>query len=124
MHDAVGVRVSSYYVEPAAVLVDPKLPEQGLDAFSGLAKPQQVGLTSGHHIRDAGAFADAVGCVMRAPRAGRRAELLGLSPYFFALQIGAPGFEPGTSPTRTVRATRLRHAPMGGLSHDDPATAR
>jgi hypothetical protein len=27
------------------------------------------------------------------------------------LPIGAPGFEPGTSPTRTVRATRLRHAP-------------
>src|SRR5947209_2594002 len=27
------------------------------------------------------------------------------------LLIGAPGFEPGTSPTRTVRATRLRHAP-------------
>lgn len=28
--------------------------------------------------------------------------------------IGAPGFEPGTSPTRTVRATRLRHAPRVG----------
>jgi hypothetical protein len=28
-----------------------------------------------------------------------------------ALIVGAPGFEPGTSPTRTVRATRLRHAP-------------
>src|SRR5262249_6709357 len=28
--------------------------------------------------------------------------------------IGAPGFEPGTSPTRTVRATRLRHAPRRG----------
>jgi site-specific DNA recombinase len=27
------------------------------------------------------------------------------------LLVGAPGFEPGTSPTRTVRATRLRHAP-------------
>ena len=25
--------------------------------------------------------------------------------------IGARGFEPPTSPTRTVRATRLRHAP-------------
>ena len=25
--------------------------------------------------------------------------------------VGAPGFEPGTSPTRTARATRLRHAP-------------
>jgi hypothetical protein len=29
--------------------------------------------------------------------------------------IGAPGFEPGTSPTRTVRATRLRHAPRGAI---------
>ena len=28
-----------------------------------------------------------------------------------AMLIGAPGFEPGTSPTRTVRATRLRYAP-------------
>jgi hypothetical protein len=33
-----------------------------------------------------------------------------------ATDIGAPGFEPGTSPTRTVRATRLRHAPRGRLS--------
>jgi hypothetical protein len=36
-------------------------------------------------------------------------------PYSFGSTnvrfIGAPGFEPGTSPTRTVRATRLRHAP-------------
>src|SRR3954451_6523490 len=30
--------------------------------------------------------------------------------------IGAPGFEPGTSPTRTVRATRLRHAPRAQRS--------
>jgi dinuclear metal center YbgI/SA1388 family protein len=30
--------------------------------------------------------------------------------------IGAPRFELGTSPTRTVRATRLRHAPEPGLS--------
>ena len=27
------------------------------------------------------------------------------------LSIGVPGFEPGTSPTRTARATRLRHTP-------------
>src|SRR3954454_12781464 len=31
-------------------------------------------------------------------------------------EIGAPGFEPGTSPTRTVRATRLRHAPKRAQS--------
>lgn len=37
--------------------------------------------------------------------------------------IGAPGFEPGTSPTRTVRATRLRHAPNGNAVCHRPARA-
>jgi hypothetical protein len=38
--------------------------------------------------------------------------------------IGAPGFEPGTSPTRTARATRLRHAPNRfECSYRVPATA-
>ncbi len=36
--------------------------------------------------------------------------------------IGAPGFEPGTSPTRTVRATRLRHAPMKPAVSHKPAS--
>src|ERR1700683_601654 len=36
------------------------------------------------------------------------------------LAIGAPGFEPGTSPTRTARATRLRHAPtQTAVSHTE-----
>ena len=39
------------------------------------------------------------------------------SPQIQYKLIGAPGFEPGTSPTRTVRATRLRHAPMEPVSH-------
>src|SRR6187455_1708397 len=38
--------------------------------------------------------------------------------------IGAPGFEPGTSPTRTVRATRLRHAPKGLESSRSPGASR
>src|SRR3954454_18900027 len=33
-----------------------------------------------------------------------------------AAKIGAPRFELGTSPTRTVRATRLRHAPKTAQS--------
>ena len=33
------------------------------------------------------------------------------TPDFRGFYIGALGFEPRTSPTRTVRATRLRHAP-------------
>jgi|HubBroStandDraft_5_1064220.scaffolds.fasta_scaffold124859_2 hypothetical protein len=33
------------------------------------------------------------------------------TPHLRGSLIGAPRFELGTSPTRTVRATRLRHAP-------------
>src|SRR5690242_4989001 len=36
------------------------------------------------------------------------------TPHLRGFLIGAPRFELGTSPTRTVRATRLRHAPMRG----------
>jgi hypothetical protein len=68
MHESIGVQVSSYYVDPAAVLIDPMVPEQGLDTFAGLERPQQVVLTSGLHTRHADAFVDAFGCVIRAPR--------------------------------------------------------
>src|SRR5207237_2869761 len=43
------------------------------------------------------------------------------TPPFGGSSIGATGFEPATSPTRTVRATRLRHAPRRLiLSGDGP----
>ena len=34
-------------------------------------------------------------------------------------EVGAPGFEPGTSRTQTVRATGLRHAPNAALCYSD-----
>ena len=37
-----------------------------------------------------------------------------------ALLIGAPGFEPGTSASRTQRSTGLSHAPKNGTSTDEP----
>ena len=46
----------------------------------------------------------------RMPRSGFRLRKLP-SQRWVIPPIGAPGFEPGTSPTRTVRATGLRHAP-------------
>ena len=47
VHDAVGLPVSSYDVEPAAALIDSRVPDAGLDAFAGRARPQQVVLTIG-----------------------------------------------------------------------------
>jgi hypothetical protein len=99
MHEGIGVPVSSYYVEPAGVLVDPMLPEEGLDVLSGAGKPRQVVLTSGLHTRDAAACAEAFGCVTRAPRlaALRLAGKLDFEPYRHGetLAPGVTGLEIG-----------------------------
>lgn len=67
-HDPIGASVSSYFVEPAGIVIDPKVPEEegGLAALPGT--PQQIVLTSGHHDRDAQQFADAFGIPIRASR--------------------------------------------------------
>lgn len=72
-HPPIGARVSSYYVRPAGVLIDPKVPEDGLESLPG--EPQQVLLTSGHHDRDAQRIAEAFGIPIRVSREGR--EYLG-----------------------------------------------
>ena len=55
--------------------------------------------------------------VVNSRGSGSEIELPPKVPANGDVSIGAPGFEPGTSPTRTVRATRLRHAPIGPVSH-------
>ena len=65
-HDPISARVSSYLVEPAGIVIDPKVPDGGLDALP--ARPHQVVLTSGHHARDAQVFADELGIPVRASR--------------------------------------------------------
>jgi hypothetical protein len=65
-HEGIRARVSSHYVEPAGALIDPRVPDDGLDAFAGRTRPQQVVLTSGLHVRHATRFADAFGCQVRA----------------------------------------------------------
>ena len=54
-----------------------------------------------------------IGRPRRAP-AGSPADIRNseLTVRWHAWQVGAPGFEPGTSATQRPRATRLRHAPL------------
>lgn len=65
-HQPIGANVSSYYVEPAGIVIDPKVPEGGLDELPG--RPQQVVMTTGLHTRDVREVADAFGIPVRAPR--------------------------------------------------------
>jgi hypothetical protein len=74
-HEPFAARVSSYSIEPAGVVLDPTVPDEGLDALPG--RPRQVVLSNGQHDRDAQRFADAFGIPIRASRPA--AERLGAS---------------------------------------------
>src|SRR4051794_5634130 len=70
-HEPIGANVSSYYVEATGMVIDPKIPEEGVEAaFDGRGQPQQVVMTTGLHDRDARAVADAFGIPVLLPREG------------------------------------------------------
>jgi hypothetical protein len=66
----IGARVSSYFVEPAGIVIDPMVPEDGLELFDGHEPPQQAILTIRHHYRDSDAFARRFGLTVRCAGAG------------------------------------------------------
>jgi hypothetical protein len=69
-HEGIREPVSSYYVEPAGALVDPLVPDDGLEWFAGHVKPQQVLLTSFDHWRHSDRFVKAFGCLVRLSHRG------------------------------------------------------
>ncbi|MFL5846191.1 MAG: hypothetical protein ACJ762_16000 [Solirubrobacteraceae bacterium] len=55
LHEGIGAKVSSYYVEPAATVIDPLEPEEGLGWFEG-RNVDRVVLTNRHHYRHSDRF--------------------------------------------------------------------
>ena len=70
VHPRIGIEVSSYLAAPEGVVIDPRVPPEGLDAVAAITEPGLVALTNRHHYRDAGAFAERFGCPVRCSRAG------------------------------------------------------
>jgi len=60
-HEGIGFDVSSYMVERAAALIDPMLPEDGVEAFRG-REPEVILLTNRHHYRQSDRFVEEFGC--------------------------------------------------------------
>jgi hypothetical protein len=58
------------YVEPALALIDPLLPEEGIDWFREHGPPERVVLTNRHHLRHSARFAEAFGCTVHCHEAG------------------------------------------------------
>jgi hypothetical protein len=73
VNPSIGSRVSSYYIEPARAVIDPMVPEDGLDSLPG--QPERVLLSSGHHFRDSQLIAETYGIPICASR--QAADYLG-----------------------------------------------
>jgi hypothetical protein len=78
-HDGIGIDVSSYYLEPARVLIDPMIPADGLGRLEAHGPPEHVLLTNRHHDRHAWRLRDAFGCRVHCVRNGLH-ELAGRGP--------------------------------------------
>ena len=88
-HEPISTRVSSYYYEPARLAIDPKIPEQGLEALPG--RPDQVVLTIGLHDRDAARFATEFGAPIRVPEPAlaRLGDSFGAQPFVDGEELAA-----------------------------------
>jgi hypothetical protein len=107
-HPNIHIRVSSYYVEPAGLLINPMEPEDGLNFFRGLdPQPQQIALTNRHHYRQSDRFQAAFGCPVLCPKPG-------LHEFEGGPEVGA--FEFGEELAPGVMAIEI-----GGISPDESA---
>lgn len=62
--------VHSAYLAEARTLIDPMLPEEGLDWFREQGPPERILLTNRHHLRHSERFAQAFGCTVHCHEAG------------------------------------------------------
>ncbi|MDH3509258.1 MAG: hypothetical protein OER85_00215 [Gammaproteobacteria bacterium] len=60
-HPKIKIPVSSYYLTPEGVLIDPLIPDEGLEWFAG-DPPKHVYMSIRHHYRHCGEFSERFGC--------------------------------------------------------------
>jgi hypothetical protein len=99
LHPRIRQPVSSYYVEPAQMLIDPLVPREGLAWFED-RPPQQIVLTNRHHYRQSDRFSGEFDCIVRCSELGLHefeggADVEGfafgeeLAPGITAVEVGA-----------------------------------
>lgn len=69
-HEGIGATVYSDLVIASGTLIDPMLPEGGVEALAVDAEPSQVVLSNRHHYRASTRFAECYGCPILCHEAG------------------------------------------------------
>jgi hypothetical protein len=72
LHEKHKITISSYYLRgpEGAVLIDPRVPEEGLDWFEEREPPAHIYLANRHHYRHSGIFRERFGCTVWCQRSG------------------------------------------------------
>ncbi len=86
-HEKIGASVHSCYLEDSngGVLVDPRVPDEGLAWFRERGAPHDILLTNRHHYRHSDRFAEAFGSTVRCHEAGMHEFVKGelVTPFAF-----------------------------------------
>lgn len=99
-HEKIGSPVHSAFLVDEGVLIDPRVPEAGIEAVGEAGTPREILLTNRHHYRHSGRFREAFGIPVRCHRAGMHEFDAGeeVEPFEFgdtfaggveALEVGA-----------------------------------
>jgi hypothetical protein len=78
-HDHIRSRVSSYYLEPERTLIDPMIPEEGIEWLEQHGPPEHVVMSNRHHDRQAWRLRERFGVTVHCIRNGLH-ELDGRGP--------------------------------------------
>jgi hypothetical protein len=107
VHERHGIEISSYLLGTEGVVIDPCVPDEGLDAVAEVAEPAVAVLTNRHHYRHAGRFAERFGTRVLVNRLGAQ-EFTGGEPVeFFDAGEALPG--------------GVRSVPVGAICADETA---
>ncbi len=91
IHERHGIEISSYYLSAERVLIDPRVPDEGLEWFAPSGGPVAALLTNRHHYRDSGLFAERFGTRVLCSRLGAQEFTKGETVEFFAPGDDLPG---------------------------------
>jgi hypothetical protein len=69
-HEGIGTRVHSHFAVESAALIDPRVPDGGIDEIAQYGRPDRILLSNRHHLRHSERFAAAFGCPIRCHEAG------------------------------------------------------
>lgn len=97
-HEGIGQPVYTHFQLGSGTLIDPVVPEDGLEAVAELATPQQIVLTNRHHFRDSARYVERFGGPVFCHEAGI---------YHFAGERAVRGFMFDEQLTSDVRALEL-----------------